>query len=119
MKAQLCSGFAAIALVASVSAAAAGPGTMMKSGQQPLTLTTTQQNEIYQDVSQQKVSQTAPKSFTARVGETVPGSIKLSALPASATKQVPAVKSYDYAMLGKQLIIVDPSTKKVSDVITQ
>jgi Protein of unknown function (DUF1236) len=117
MKAQLCSAVAAVTLVAAVSAASAAEPNMMKSGS--LNLTTTQRHDIYQGVGKLKTSEKAPASFTARVGAAVPSSIKLQPLPASATKQVPAAKSYDYAMLGKELVLVNPRTKKIADVITQ
>jgi hypothetical protein len=108
-----------IGLLAGVSAAAAADSAMMKSGQGPLNLTSAQRQDIYRVVSKQNASETEPASFTAWVGEVVPSSVTLHALPASAAKQVPAVKSYDYAMLGKDILIVNPSTKKIADVIEE
>jgi hypothetical protein len=89
----------------------------MKSGQGPLNLTSTQRQDIYRAVTKLNASETEPANFTAWVGEVVPSTVTLHALPASAAKQVPAVRSYDYATLGNEVLIVNPSTKKIADVI--
>jgi hypothetical protein len=52
------------------------------------------------------------------VGEAVPSSIKLQPLPTNPSSQIPGVKSYDYALLQDELLIVDPSSKKIVDIIT-
>lgn len=49
----------------------------------------------------------------------MPSSIKLQSLPANLSSQIPAVKSYNYAMLQSDLLIVDPTSKKIVDIITQ
>jgi hypothetical protein len=116
MKAPLRAGATAIALFATVGAAAAAGAT---SETHALKLTTTQRHEIYRAVSKQKMSQPIPAKFAAMVGETVPSSVKLNPLPASAVKQVPAAKSYNYARLGDDVILVNPSSKKVADIITR
>ena len=116
MKARLCAGVTAIALFATFGAAAAAGST---SETDALKLTTTQRHEIYRAVSKQKMSQAVPAKFAAMVGETVPSSVKLHPLPASAVKQVPAAKSYNYARLGENVILVNPSSKKVADIITR
>lgn len=116
MKAQLCVGVAALALFATAGAAAAAKSTA-NTESAPLKLTATQRLEIYRDVTKEKMSQAAPAKFIAKVGAMVPSSIKLNPMPATAAKQVPAVKSYDYAMFCKEAILVDPSTKKIANVI--
>jgi hypothetical protein len=83
-----------------------------------LTLTSAQRHELWQGLSKQ-AKESAPAGFMAKVGEAVPGSIKLQSLPASLSSQIPAVKSYDYAMLQSELLIVDPTSKNVVDIITQ
>lgn len=52
-------------------------------------------------------------------GETLPDAMSLQSMPGSVTNQVPAVKSYQHAMVHGQLLIVDPSTKKIAAVITE
>lgn len=54
-----------------------------------------------------------------RVGATVPNDVTLKPVPATLAQQVGALKSYDYALVKHELLIVDPSNKKVVDVITR
>jgi hypothetical protein len=83
-----------------------------------LTLTSAQRHELWQGLSKQ-AKESTPAGFTAKLGETVPGSIKLQSLPANLGSQVPGAKSYDYAMLQSELLIVDPTSKNVVDIITE
>ena len=113
------SGMAALALVASAGVAAAagmsGAGVTAKH----LNLTNAQQKEIWQGVSQQASKETAPASFTPTIGEVAPTSIKLQPLPTKVSNEVPAVKSYDFAMLPDQVLIVDPSSRKIVDIVNR
>lgn len=83
-----------------------------------LTLTSAQRHELWQGLSKQ-AKESTPAGFTAKVGEAVPSSIKLQSLPANLSSQIPALKSYDYAMLQSELLIVDPTSKNIVDIITQ
>jgi len=95
-------------------------GTRTSSGaNDSLDLTVAQRHELWQGLSKQAAKESAPAGFTAKVGEAVPSSIKLQSVPTSLSSQAPAVKSYDYAMLQDELLIVDPSSKKVVGIITQ
>ena len=83
-----------------------------------LNLTSAQRQEIWQNISKQ-----AAKNPSCRIygkGRVFgPSTVKLQPLPSSLSSQVPAVKPYEYAMLQSQLLIVDPSSKKIVDIITQ
>ena len=104
-------------LLASVGAAAAANSGAMAPNDH-LNLTSTQQHSIVQSVNKQNAqAATSPSGFKAAVGEVVPTSIPLHALPSDATSQVPAAKSYDYAMLQSQLLIVNPKDRKIVDII--
>ncbi len=120
MSARLCYGVPAVALLVTAGAAAAAPGgSTMKAAKDALSLTPAQRHEIYRDVRSQKLSEAAPRGFTAKVGETVPNSVTLHPLPASVVKQAPVVKSDDYAVLRRQVLIVDPKSNKIADVIAE
>lgn len=82
-----------------------------------LNLTNAQQKEIWQGVSKQSTKQTAPSGFNAAVGATAPSSLTLHAFPSEVTRQVPAVKSNDYAMMQNELLVVNPTSKKIVDII--
>jgi hypothetical protein len=82
-------------------------------------LTSAQHREIWQGTSAQAAKKGPVVSFKAAIGEVVPDSMKLQPMPKQVGDQVPAVKSYDFAMLHDQLLIVDPTSKKVIDIITR
>jgi len=103
-------------LLASVSFVAAADSSMASNDR--LSLTGTQEHTIVQSVNKQNVKkEVAPSGFKAAVGQALPTSIPLHSLPSDTTSQVPAVKSYDYAMLQGQLLIVNPKDRKIVDII--
>jgi hypothetical protein len=82
-----------------------------------LTLTVPQRAEIWKALGSTTSAQVP--SNAVKVGAAVPNTMHLQSMPGSVTGQVPAVRSYDYAMVNGQLLIVDPSTKKIAAVITE
>jgi hypothetical protein len=119
MQYQLRNGLAALLLLSSVGiAAAAGPSA---SASDTLKLTSAQEHSIWQSVSKSDhgstVGMKAPSGFTPSVGATVPSSLALKPLPSDIVSQVPAVKPYQYAMFNNELLIVNPTDKKVVDII--
>jgi hypothetical protein len=82
-----------------------------------LTLTRSQQRTAWRDISPQAGNQNAPSNFTASVGATVPGDVTIQSMPAKVASRVSSLKPYDYAMLGHELLIVNPNDKKIVDVI--
>lgn len=68
----------------------------------------------------QKGSTVAPSlTFRAAVGELVPPSIELYPLPDSAMAQAPAAKNLKYTMIENQVVLVDPLTMRVVDIIAR
>jgi hypothetical protein len=82
-----------------------------------LSLTRSQQRTAWRDISKEASTQSAPASFKASVGATIPGDIALQSVPADVASRVSSLKPYDYALLHHQLLIVNPTDKKVVDVI--
>jgi hypothetical protein len=60
-----------------------------------------------------------PAGFNAEVGGTLPGSIKMGPLPNDVSAAVPLLKSYDFAMAQGQVLIVDPLSKRIVDILGQ
>jgi hypothetical protein len=118
---------ATLVLIGSVGAAAAGDhSATSKQSSTPstasmtkdnLSLTTAQEKLAWRDLSKQAASQRAPSSFSASVGTTVPNDITLRSIPRTVARQLPTLKPYRYARLSNELLIVNPSDKKVVDVI--
>ncbi len=86
--------------------------------QSPLKLTVAQRAEIWKQLGNQRTEK-APAGFEPKVGEEVPNHLHLKSLPSDVSSQVPTVQPYEYAMLHSQLLIVDPSTKKIVAIITE
>jgi len=125
---------AAIALLAGVSAAAASgiskPNSSATTGSassmsQPvakdsLSLSASQQKTAWKDISAQASKESAPASFTAKVGSAVPSDLATHPVPVSTASKVPELRPYQYALLSSnKLLIVNPSDKKIVEIITQ
>jgi hypothetical protein len=126
---------AALASVASAASAAdnqamsntSAPKTMSKTSPMPaqamakdsISLTRAQERTAWRDISREATSQKTPQKFAASVGTTVPADISLQSVPAKVATHVSALKPYDYALLHGKLLIVNPTDKKVVDVINR
>jgi hypothetical protein len=95
------------------------PPAMQSMAKDSLSLTRSQQRTAWRDLGQHAAGQSAPSSFAASVGATIPGDISLRSVPAKVAARVSSLKPYDYALLQGKLLIVNPSDKKVVDVISR
>jgi hypothetical protein len=116
---------AAVLLAGVTAAAAAGvsnAATGMKAatnGRDTLSLSGMQQKTAWNDISKQASKQTPPSGFNATVGATIPSDLKTQPVSGKAASDVPALKSYNFAMLQHRLLIVNPADHKVAEVISQ
>lgn len=122
---------ATLVLIVSVGAAAAADNSAMSRhssmssttsstasmAKDSLSLTTAQEKLAWRDLGKRAVSQRAPSDFSPSVGTTVPNDITLRSIPTAVTGRLPALKPYQYARIPNELLIVNPSDKKVVDVI--
>jgi len=58
-------------------------------------------------------------SFVASVGAPVPPAIELYLLPDSVLAEMPAARTVKYTVMKNQLLLVDPTTMRVVDIIPQ
>jgi len=135
MKAHLRYGVIAFALLGSVGAGIAqtktpgmgdpmAPSGMSSGGgsslqSQPLQLTAPQKTAIFKAVNQERAKITPPPNFQAAVGAPVPASAELYPLPDAALAQAPAAKPYKYTFAQNQVVLIDPTTMRVVEVIRQ
>lgn len=84
-----------------------------------LSLTTAQEKLAWRDLSTRAASQPAPSNFSASPGTTVPNDITLRPIPRKVASQLPTLKPYRYARLPNEILIVNPTDKKVVDVINR
>ena len=83
-----------------------------------LELSQSQLETIYQSVSNRQAKKdTAPVGFRAAVGAHVPDSIKLEPLPKAVVELVPRTADYEYAFVANQVLLVEPRSRTVVEVI--
>jgi hypothetical protein len=63
-------------------------------------------------------NQKAPVDFDAVVGAVAPSTLTLQPVASSASDAVPALRPYDFALVEGQVLIVNPSDKKIVGIIT-
>ena len=114
----------AAVLVAAVSTASAGSvQTGSISARTPgaatdrLDLNRIQQKVAWADLRSLPTSQKAPSDFIPIQGSVLPNSVVIQAVTKQAAGDVLALKSYDFAIVSGKLLIVNPSDKKVAEVI--
>jgi hypothetical protein len=84
-----------------------------------LTLSDAQRKMAWQDLYMDSLNQNTPPGFDAVVGATVPNTIVIAPVTAQAGSDVPVLKPYSFAMVQKKLVIVNPSNRKIANVIAQ
>jgi hypothetical protein len=95
------------------------PGTARdepKSGP-PAALSTEQHAKIRDTLRLEKSERLAKAPFSTRVGEAIPGTVHLYALPVSIAEYAPQYRGYEYIMVGDDILIVDPRTHRIVAVI--
>jgi hypothetical protein len=55
--------------------------------------------------------------FSVNVGVAVPRSVHVEVLPADVVEIVPEYRGFDYVIVGEQLLIIDPNTMLIVDVL--
>jgi hypothetical protein len=121
--AALCCTIAAAGGAALAQGTGQGGGAGMTQSDAPqnvprLDLSESQRQAIYQSIStRQAKKDTAPPGFRPAVGAQVPASIELEPLPKAITELVPKTADYQYAFVANQVLIVDPRSRTVVELI--
>jgi len=84
-----------------------------------LQLTLAQKTAIRDAIRNDAPKGASPVNFVASVGAPVPPSIELYILPDGALAEVPEAKLVKYTTLQNQIVLVDPTTMRVIDVIRE
>jgi hypothetical protein len=87
----------------------------------PLHLTEAQRKLVVDAVSGWDTNDKLPDGFNPVVGAKIPSQKKLPIhpVPPPANLKVPELKSYDYAKLPDKILLIDPMTRKVVEVIAR
>ena len=80
-------------------------------------LDTTKRTEFRQSITSSGVSRVTNVNFALSVGTAVPRSVTLHPLPPSVLTLVPAYRSYRFVLVRDDIVIIDPDTYEIVDVI--
>ncbi|MEA2906055.1 MAG: hypothetical protein QOI12_3442 [Alphaproteobacteria bacterium] len=84
---------------------------------QQLQLTPAQKTSILNAVRKEAAKPASPINFVVSVGAPVPPSIELYILPDGVLAEVPDAKIVKYTTVQNQIVLVDPTTMRVVDVL--
>jgi hypothetical protein len=118
---RICAAISVIAVAAVLSwpanrASAQTPAADSAAGP-ALELTAAQKQTIYQSVSATQKNNPAPTGFRAAVGAQVPDAIELQPISATLATLIPETADHEVAMVEKQVVLVDPKSKRVVAVV--
>jgi Protein of unknown function (DUF1236) len=124
-------GAAALLLIAGAAAAQTtiiqrdSPSTTVIQGETPsvitrerVELTPEQRTTIYRTVTRER-ARAVPETIDARLGARVPGSVELREMPTIVVQEVPDVRRYRYMVVNNEVLLVDPATSEVIEIIRQ
>jgi uncharacterized protein DUF1236 len=119
MKKQTSLALAAAVLLSGVAAASAATMSNPAKASDTLSLTSTQRKTAWSDLYVSWLNQKAPAGFYATIGAVVPNSVTTAPVPGKAAHAVPLLKPYDFTMVQKKIVIVNPSDRQIVEVITR
>jgi hypothetical protein len=117
--------FLSIVAAAALIVAAPAAAQVLQSTDAPhdvpdLKLSPEQKHTIYEALAgPQAKNNPEPPGFRAAPGAHVPEAIKLEPMPKVVSDLVPKMADYQYAVVSRQVIIVDPHTSMVVEAISQ
>ena len=124
MKTILLSGAAALVLLATPAAAqnntskSVDPHELaVQFKKPPLKLDDAQREAIRNALVGQDTQQKTPKDFKPQVGAIPAKGIKIDAMPQELERQLPVMNEYGYAKTASDILVIDPMSKKIVDVI--
>ena len=81
------------------------------------TLSSSNQAEIWRSLGKEATRTSVPAGL--RVGEKVPNTMRVLSFTHRIRERIPAFKSYSYALLQGQVLIIDPRTRKIVTIIAK
>jgi hypothetical protein len=130
MKASFCCAAAILALVGATAASAQttiierdSPAVIARDSPAIVTrerveLTPAQRTTIYRTVTRER-RRVAPADVDVRVGARVPRNAELVEIPPAVVEEVPAVRRYRTMVVNNEVVLVDPATSEVVEIIRQ
>jgi hypothetical protein len=115
MRQKLHAGTLALALFGSGGFAAAQNAPASTGGQEKLNLSQSQERAVTQGLADEP-SQSIP-GYEGQVGSKPPDSLTQRQLPNDVTAQMPETKSYLFIKLPDRILLIDPDTKTVAEIV--
>jgi hypothetical protein len=81
-------------------------------------LTPAQRTTIYRTVTRERM-RAAPPDVQVRLGARVPQAVELREIPSAVIEEVPTVRRYRYMVVNNEVVLVDPATSEVVEIIRQ
>ena len=115
MRMQLCPIAVTFALLGSVSLAAAQSAPGGANAQEKLNLSQSKEQQVTQGLTREPTQSAA--DYQGAVGSAPPPSLAQKSLPNDVTDQVPETKSYLFIKLPDRILLIDPDTKTVAEIV--
>jgi len=80
-------------------------------------LTPAQRTTIYRTVTRER--RVVPEGVDVRLGARVPQAVELYEIPAPVVTEIPSVRRYRYMVVNNEVVLVDPATSEVVEIIRQ
>jgi hypothetical protein len=98
-----------------------GTGSLTAEPKPAPALNETQRQQVWQAVMEKATDAKLPEGFQPMVGATMPTQVTLPMhpLPGPLANEIPVLKEYYYAKLPDKVLLVDPVSRKVVEVIAQ
>jgi hypothetical protein len=81
-------------------------------------LSPVQRTTIYRTVTRERV-RAVPQAVDVRLGARVPQSVELREMPTTVVQEIPDVRRYRYMVVNNEVLLVDPATSEVIEIIRQ
>ena len=117
MKSMLRVSAAAIALFVAVPFASAQTTIIQRSEPGVVELSPAQRTVIYRHVRERPVA--VVPQVELRVGAPVPAAVELQAFPDEVYVEVPTLRRYRYFHVHNQVVLVDPATSEIVEIIRE
>jgi hypothetical protein len=127
MRTPWCYGAAALLLLSASAMAQAADKTQAKT-QDPdqltvqakrpiLQLSDQQRSEIQAALATENTQQKTPPNFQPKAGDAIPLTMTVDVMPPKAVAKDPSLQPFGYAKLAKDVLVIDPTNKKIVAVI--
>lgn len=76
-----------------------------------------EQRHIIMEFIKSRNVRSEPGNVSTTVGQTIPSTVQLQAMPVDVGQKVSQVRNYSYFVKNNQIVLVDPKDNKIAEVI--